>query len=185
MFRAYFLYFWLVCNFLFSILTVYLAAGSDITVLNEGMTFTVGFTLFMASIVIFKLLFSTIYCLKWNFRQCCSSDYKKSKGDVAEEFRRIRKDKDAAMSSDEDDDDEKVFNMDEEGNPVVIMPSAGDHEIDDSDNDDVEFEDAKEEEHHDKTIESMWKQKALEISKATIGGKSGQRLRELYGSVHS
>ena len=175
----------MVCNFLFSILTVYLSSGSDVTVLNEGMTFIVGFTLFMASIAVFKLLFSTIYCLKWNFRQCCSSDYKKSKGDVAEEFKRIRKDKDAAASSDEDDDDEKVFNMDEEGNPVVIMKSAGNHEIDDSDNDDVEFEDAKEEEHHDKTIESMWKQKALEISRATIGGKSGNRPREISGSVYS
>ncbi len=65
------------------------------------------------------------------------------------------------------------------------MQSANNHEIDDSDNDDVEFEDAKEEEHHDKTIESMWKQKALEISRATIGGKSSNRPREISGSVYS
>ena len=103
---------------------------------------------------------------------------------MADEFKRIRKDKDAAMSSDEDDNDDKVFNMDEEGDPVVLV-TAGNPEIDDSDNDDVEFEDAKEEEAHDKTIESTWKYKALEISKANIGGKSSHRLKELFGSVHS
>jgi hypothetical protein len=132
------------------------------------MNYVIGFTLFMAGIVSFKLIFSLLYCLKWNVRQCCCPYYKKSSGNVADEFRRLRKDKKAAYSSDEDED-ENLFNTDEEGNPIVVAETVDNNEIDDSDNDDVEFEDPREEEIHDKTLETIWRSKALEISKATIG----------------
>lgn len=116
-FRAYFFYFWIICNFLFSIITISLIGGNVTTLNDNALTFTFCFTLFMAGLTVFKLFFALLYTIKWNCRQCCCPYYRKSKGDVAEEFKRIRKDRNGAVSSDEDEDDEKVFNMDAEGNP--------------------------------------------------------------------
>ena len=72
--------------------------------LNRDITFLDGFALFVASLVTFKFLFALIYNLKWNFRYWCKPYYNKSKIDVADYFKMMRKNPEYAQSSDEDDD---------------------------------------------------------------------------------
>jgi hypothetical protein len=62
--------------------------------MNDSFTFLDGFALFVASLVLFKFIFGLIYTLKWNFRVWTNPYYRKSKGDVSSEFRRLRKEKD-------------------------------------------------------------------------------------------
>jgi hypothetical protein len=59
----------------------------------------------MTSLAVFKLTFATIYCLKWNVRQCCCPYYRKSKANVEAEFKRLKKDKNGNVSSDEEEDE--------------------------------------------------------------------------------
>lgn len=114
MFRAYFLYFWLISNALFGGLSEYLTSSSNEQVINDGhVRFIDGFALFVAGLVVFKFIFALIYTLKWNFRRCCKSYYGKAKGiDISEEFRKLKQDRNAAYSTDEDDDDDATGGMD-------------------------------------------------------------------------
>lgn len=92
MFRAHFLYIWLVMNALFGVISTLLVSGSNVKVLNDGsITFLDGFALFVASLVAFKFIFALIYTLKWNLRLCCKSYYQKNKIDVGQEFKRLKK----------------------------------------------------------------------------------------------
>lgn len=86
--------------------------------------------------------------------------YKKSPYDVNEDFARIRRDRNGAYSTDEDEDadgdeEENIFAKKEEVGESGHFFKKKDNgdisirnnlEIDDSDNDDDEFDDAKEEE---------------------------------------
>ena len=47
-----------------------------------------------------------MYYLKWNFRLFFRPYYRKSKNDVADEFKRLRKDRNGQYSTDEDEDDQ-------------------------------------------------------------------------------
>lgn len=136
-------------------------------VINDGhINFIDGFALFVASLVGFKFIFALMYTLKWNCRQWTRPYYRKGKFDIAEEFKRLRKDRNGAYSTDEDDDDdeEKIFNAKETGGSVnMIFEKKADgsisykenKDIDDSDNDDEEFADAVEEEIEDRQQQSM------------------------------
>lgn len=83
----------------------------------------------------------------------------------------MRKDRNGAYSTDEDDDEEGgVFGKNENvGSDGHIFGDKGDGDItmrenpdiDDSDNDDQEFEDAAEEEQQDKILESIRKSKNI------------------------
>lgn len=96
--------------------------------------------------MVFKFVFALIYILKWNFRQWTNPYYRKGKTDVNEEFKKLRKDRNGAYSTDEDDDEEGgVFGKNENvGSDGHIFGEKGDGDItmrenpdiDDSDNDD-------------------------------------------------
>jgi hypothetical protein len=62
--------------------------------------------MFVGSLVLFKFIFALIYTMKWNCRSWCNKYYRKSKIDVADEFKRLKKERGGAYSTDEDDDDE-------------------------------------------------------------------------------
>lgn len=84
--------------------------------------------------------------MKWNIRTWTNPYYRKSKNDIADEFKRLNKNRSGAYSTDEDDDEdsEKVFGVKEtvsvnkmfdekvDGN-LTFRENA---DIDDSDNDD-------------------------------------------------
>lgn len=135
--------------------------SQNVTVIGDKITFLDGFALFVASLVLFKFVFAMIYYLKWNFRLSVRPYYRKSKNDVAEEFKRLRKDRNGMYSSDEDEDDldfEPKLGKNESGVQMMIKGQGdgesmefakSNQEIDDSDNDDAEFESAHVEEQED------------------------------------
>ena len=88
--------------------------------------------------------------MKWNFRTSLDPYYRKSKTYVAEEFKRLRNDRNGAVSSDEEEDENEyskktadldpmksynVFTQDGDGNQYAKEPVPL-AEIDDSDVDD-------------------------------------------------
>lgn len=187
LFRAYFLYFWLISNALFGGLSEYLTSSSNQQTINDGnIRFIDGFALFVAGLVVFKFIFALIYTLKWNFRNCFkSSKYGKNKVDIAEEFRKLKQARNGAYSTDEDDDDDATGGVDMEShalksslnhnNQIFEKDQRGDivgykenKDIDDSDNDDMEFDDPVEEEQEDILQSSMRKS-----SKRVAGGGVG------------
>ena len=97
----------MILNALFGGLSTSLVNGQNKQVINDGkITFLDGYALFIASLVLFKFIFGLIYYLKWNFRFLCNSYYRASKIDVGEEFKKLRKDRNGAFSTDEDEDDD-------------------------------------------------------------------------------
>ena len=151
MFRAHFLFFWLIANGLFAGLMVFITGGTDTKIVNDGsMNFLDGFSLFVSGLILFKFIFALIYTLKWNFRTWTNPYYRKSNTDVAEEFKRLRKDRNGAISSDEEEEENESskktadldplksynnFSQDGDANPYT-KDNAAQGEIDDSDNDD-------------------------------------------------
>ena len=105
-FRAHFLYFWLIANALYGgLATTLTKLNPTYSSIGDHLTFLDVFSAFLASIVLFKFLFALLYQLKWNLRRCCCKYYRKSNKDVVVEFRRIKKDKQAHYSTDEDLED--------------------------------------------------------------------------------
>ena len=158
-FRAYFLYFWLLSNALFGGLTVALNNTGYVKFLNKYFTFLDGFALFVAGLIIFKFLFSLIYTLKWNIRRWVDPYYGNPPFSLNDEFKKIRKNRsNAGFSTDEDEDNEddeeagagdesfgeekKMFREKTNGS-IAIKDNP---EIDDSDNDDMDFDNADKEE---------------------------------------
>jgi hypothetical protein len=108
-FRAHFLYFWLIANALFGGLSAGIVNGGSAQVQNDGsIGFIDGFALFIASLIVFKFFFALLYTTKWNYRIITNSYYKKGKLDIAEEFKKQRKLRNGGLSTDEDEDDEKL-----------------------------------------------------------------------------
>lgn len=111
------MYYWLIANALFGGVLVAITTGQNVTTINNGdITFLDGFALFVAGLIIFKFIFALIYVTKWNFRQWTNPYYRKAKIDMNQEFKRIRRDKNGAYSTDEDEDDEEgnIFGKKEE-----------------------------------------------------------------------
>ena len=83
-----------------------LSTGTNVTVINRGINFLVGYALFVAGLVTFKFVFALLYTLKWNCRYWFKPYYRKSTVDVADAFKNMRKDKNGAISTDEDEDED-------------------------------------------------------------------------------
>jgi hypothetical protein len=114
--------------------------------IDGSINFLDGFALFVASLVLFKFIFASIYVIEWNLRFCCNPAFKNNKIDVPTAFKKIRKDKNGAESSDEEDE----FNG--EGENTVIRETGASKIVDDydEDDDDIEFDDADNEEEEDR-----------------------------------
>jgi hypothetical protein len=159
------LYFWLLANAAFGGIITAVNTGSNVTVINRDFTFLDGFALFVASLVTFKFVFALVYTLKWNFRRWTNPYYRNPPFNLNEEFKKMRRDRNGAYSTDEDEEDEDaVFGKNEtvgEGGKVFDKKTDGSFsvrentEIDDSDNDDMEFDDAHDEEHEDRILMSQ------------------------------
>jgi hypothetical protein len=103
-FRAHFLYIWLVLNVIYGALMVGLVDSEGAQIIDGTINFLDGFALFVAALVIFKFVFAAIYVIQWNLRFCCNPAFKSNKIDVPTAFKKIRKDKNAQESSDEEDE---------------------------------------------------------------------------------
>ena len=94
---------WLIMNILYAVLTTSLVGTQDATIIDNRMTFLSGFSLFVASLVVFKFIFALLYTLKWNYRLWRKPYYRKNNVDVGEAFKKLKKKENGGFSSDEED----------------------------------------------------------------------------------
>lgn len=63
------LFIWLCANGAFFFIVLGLSSGSDPTLVNDGSFGPLqGFTLFLAGIVVYKVVFAALYVCKWKWR---------------------------------------------------------------------------------------------------------------------
>ena len=103
MFRAHFLYFWLIANALYGgFATTFTKMNLPHYTIGDHLTFLDMFAAFVASIVVFKFLFALLYQLKWNCRRGYCKNHRKSILNMDGELQRIKIDKQAYYSTYED-----------------------------------------------------------------------------------
>ena len=87
--------------------------GSDSpTEINNG---SVGmlqvFTMFLASLVIYKVIFATIYVCKWKCRYNCKKEYKVKRYNLEKNFRKMRAKQDDEEGEGNSSDDDAIFEI--------------------------------------------------------------------------
>ena len=77
-FRTNFTFFWMISNGLYLVLILWLVNGSgDRTVVNSGsFGYLEVFSLYLAGLVMFRVIFAALYILSWKFSYSCSKDYR-------------------------------------------------------------------------------------------------------------
>ena len=88
-------------------------AGSDSpTEINNG---SVGplqvFTLFLAGLVIYKVIFATIYVCKWKCRYNCKKEYKVKRYNLEKNFRKMRAKQDDEEGEGNSSDDDAIYEI--------------------------------------------------------------------------
>ena len=103
---------WLFFNVVGAALATHFGSGSgNVKEINTGELGSLEiYSLFIASLMLFRLIFAVIYLLKWNCRQSCCKYYGKGGIDIEEEFQNAKRMGSAHESSDEDDDDDDPGN---------------------------------------------------------------------------
>ena len=105
------MYIWLVSNVLFAVLTTAFFQGTESAEADTGkVTFLQGFSIFIASLVVFKFFFSCFYLSKWNYRLFCTKEFTKFSVDDEDNWEKARKDfykKGVGNESDSDDSAEE------------------------------------------------------------------------------
>ena len=99
------LFLWLVCNGVYFLIILNLPASTNPTVINDGsFAWLQGFTLLLAGIVMFRVIFSGIYILRWKIRFCCNKAYSVQSYNMEKVFRKIKKTaNNGGMSSDDEE----------------------------------------------------------------------------------
>ena len=86
-------------------LVLELGESGDQYDVNSG-KFTVldGFSMYLASIVVFRVIFAIFYVLKWQWRFAYNKNYQINTYNLEREFKALKKNKDAIESSDDEQD---------------------------------------------------------------------------------
>lgn len=89
-----------------------LGESGDQLEVNDG-TFNIldGFSMYLAGVVIFRVIFGLLYVIKWQCRYCCNKKYKVSEYNLEQEFKRLKKNKENAESTDDKDDREHLIHV--------------------------------------------------------------------------
>ena len=101
------LFIWLCCNGAYFYIVLKLTSSGDPQYINDGSFGPLqGFTLFLAGIVVFRVIFATIYVCKWKWRYNFDKRYAVKPFNLERAFKKIRhNEKDDEYSS----DDEEMF----------------------------------------------------------------------------
>lgn len=91
-YRANFLFFWLCCNGVYFVSILILGEIANGYVVNDG-TFNVltGFALYLAGIVVFRVVFSALYLSKWHYRYTCDKKYYIPEVNLESVFKKYKK----------------------------------------------------------------------------------------------
>ena len=63
-----------------------------------------GFSMYLAGVVIFRVFFAILFVIKWQWRFAFNPKYKIEENNLEREFKRLKKDKDCQESSDDIED---------------------------------------------------------------------------------
>jgi len=94
-YRANFLFIWFCANGAYFVTVLRLGESGDEYDVNSG-KFTVldGFSMYLAGIVIFRVIFALLYVLKWQCRYAFNPKYQIAEYNLEREFKMLKKDKD-------------------------------------------------------------------------------------------
>lgn len=103
-YRANILFIWICCNGAYFFIVLKLSGSGDPTKINDGSFGPLqGFTCFLASIVVFRVIFGGLYVLKWKWRYNCDKKYKIKQYNLERSWKRMRdKEKDDCFSTDDE-----------------------------------------------------------------------------------
>lgn len=159
-YRTNFFFIWFVLNGIYAFVMISLVngqygSGQTSNVIDGAVGPLEVFSLFIAGLVVFRVFFAFLYLCLWKFRYCCDKRYKVKTVDLNKVFKEIKHNTKNGDSTDEDaidEEDAKIFGkMDEQNN--VELADNGDsfaEDFKDSDDDQMEFEDADVEEAEDR-----------------------------------
>ena len=109
-YRANFLFLWFCANGLYFVVVLELGQSGDQDEVNDG-TFTVldGFSMYLAGVVIFRVIFATLYVIKWQIRYNFNQKYKITDNLLESYWNELKKAKknksDLAQESTDDQED--------------------------------------------------------------------------------
>ena len=113
-FRTNFTFIWIIANGAYLIMILWSVEGSgNKTKVNDG---TFGylevFSLYLAALVVFRLVFAVLYILNWKFKYTCLRRYRIQHHDLQSEFKRIKGRTNAhGESTDDEEMEEKVHTI--------------------------------------------------------------------------
>ena len=193
-YRANFLFLWFCANGAYFVLVLRLGESGDQLEVNDG-SFNVldGFSMYLAGVVVFRVFFGLMYVIKWQCRYCCNKKYKVSEYNLEQQFKKLKKNKENAESSDDVKDREHLISVAHERTQILkkkskrlvrgqqnkkiskktmldetkrlLMEEDVATQMDDSDDDRLEFVDAEDEEVTDKVVrEFKRKRRPLKVS---------------------
>ena len=104
-YRANFLFIWFCANGAYFVTVLRLGEAGDEYEVNDG-SFSVldGFSMDLASVVIFKVVFAILYVIKWQCRYLRKEQYKVTEYNLERTFKALKKGKEDAESSDDVED---------------------------------------------------------------------------------
>ena len=108
-YRANFLFLWFCANGAYFVVVLRLAASADQYDVNSG-KFNVldGFSMYLAGIVVFRVIFALLYVVKWQWRYARNPNYQVNEYNLERQFKKLKKDKDCQESSDDREDREHL-----------------------------------------------------------------------------
>lgn len=165
MYRINFLTIWVTANICYALIVENYATTQNKTVINDGSWgFLEVFAAYLALLVLYRVTFGGAHILNFKFKKCCLKKYKTEKVNLHKVFKELRQAEDWNVSV-VDGDFELLENAAEYQNDETLMDQSVKHEgrktrikgqvnqVDktciDTDDDDLEFEDAKNEEDDD------------------------------------
>ncbi len=97
------------------------------------------FSLFIAGLVVFRVVFAFLFICLWKFRYCCNKKYRVKKIDLNKVFKQIKHNTKHGDSTDEeaiDEEDARIFGKVDDNNNVTLADAADSFAEDFKDSDD-------------------------------------------------
>lgn len=113
-FRTNFTFIWIIANGIYFILVLWLVEGDGSRkVVNDGsFGYLEVFSLYLASLVVFRVFFSGLYILNWKLKYLLCSPYRVKYYDLQAEFKKIKSKTNVhGDSTDDEEMDEKVHTI--------------------------------------------------------------------------
>ena len=106
-FRTNFVLGWLAANMGYYIMIVELvnsnSGGTVGEIIDSDQGYLTYFSIYLAALVLFRVIFSVIYILLWKFRYNCQGKYKVEERNLTQEVKRIRKTNENGESTDDEE----------------------------------------------------------------------------------